>query len=81
MKEKLKKILYSSRFPFGLFAIYFKLKEKGNKEKLFQLLGQKTDLLEAVNESQRAHWEKRIQKVLDAPENKNIIKSRRCRHS
>jgi hypothetical protein len=72
MKERLKQFLYSPKFPFALFAIYFNRKEKGNREKLIQLLEKKGNLLEAVKENQRAHWEERIQKVLEAKENANI---------
>ncbi|MBL4708662.1 MAG: FkbM family methyltransferase [Flavobacteriales bacterium] len=75
MKERLKNFLYSKHFPFSLFAFYFNKKEKKESKRLLEILNNETDLLETVPEIQREHWKLRIQKVMDAPENRNIPRS------
>ena len=72
LKQKIKELLHSSNTPDFLFSIYFNKKDKKNRAHLTQLLESKTDLLSLMKKDQRAHWQERIDKVLDAKENKNI---------
>ncbi len=72
IKQAIKNFLYSKKSPDFLSDWYFNRKDAKDRAKLLKLLEAKADLMQAVREDQRPHWQERIQRVVESDDNQYI---------
>lgn len=76
IKQSIKNFLYSAYCPNFLSWIYFKRKDEKMRSQLHEVLSKKGELIQMVEGHVREHWVERINKVINADDNKFIP---RCR--
>jgi len=75
ISRTVKNLLNSKTTPEFLFSYYFNWKNGKDKKLLFETLNTEKDLMNKVPAGAQEHWLRRIQNVLDDPNNKDIPRS------